>query len=431
MGEIDDQMTRMNSGSPRVPSGQVEQRLSQVAPELFNRFVEIQAKVIGSLSGRQQKSDDTESGAKHLRSVQQLLDRLVPLNKLQNYNPIELFVLLVAVYLHDIGKSLNRKGDVDVHHAITGRDAIVRVAADLDIEEPEALAAGYLVEGHGLDEIGRLPEKTGVYPYGEIRIRYLSALLRLADDLDMCFTRAPRIVRTLVQPGPDIDPKWALRQSIWNVEIDPESWFIEVQATPKTPTEQAAVLHEIDIVNGRLADARKHLRTTPDIGLYYSVIDLSIDYHWIRNIPQSQAQETESSTIDKHSMAVDLPDNPACVILRYDPTSVALYREVISPCLEECGFNPVLIENLPPERTLLERAIEVIESSEIVIALLPSGGGPSVDFRLGMAMGLRKKMFAFTNSNTTTIGDLCGMEMCVFKDKGDLRKQLCANLKRE
>ncbi|MCL0058669.1 HD domain-containing protein [Dehalococcoidia bacterium] len=429
MDETNDQVTHMNSGSPQGPSGQVEQLLKQVDLKLHKRFVEIKAKVIDSIAGRQQRSDDTESGEKHLRSVHELVDRLVPLNKLQNYNPIELFILLVAVYLHDIGKSLGGKVDNNTHHAITGRNAIIRAFVDLGLEEPEALAVGYLVEGHGHGEIKQLPEKTGVYPHGVIRIRYLSALLRLADDLDMCFTRAPRIACNLIQPESDIASKWILRQSIWNIEIDSESWYIEVQATPKTIADQAAVLHEIDIVNGRLADARKHLRATPDIGLYYSVVDPYIDDYWIRDALESQTQESESSPSDEQFMTVDLPDNTVCVILRYDPTSVSLYKEVVSPCLEECDFSPVLIEDLPPERTLLQRTNEVIESSKIVIVLLLNGGGPSVLFRLGVAMGLRKKIVAFTNSNTTAVGDLCGMEMSVFKDKEDLRQQLRANLK--
>ena len=43
MDEMDDRMTHTNSGLPQGSNGQVERLLNQVAPELYKRFVEIQA----------------------------------------------------------------------------------------------------------------------------------------------------------------------------------------------------------------------------------------------------------------------------------------------------------------------------------------------------------------------------------------------------
>lgn len=405
----------------------LEHALQEKAPELYQRFLDIRTFSLVQVASRQQKLQDTDSTSTHLSAVQRNIGRLIPSEKIAHYNAIELFVLLVAVYLHDIGKTKTIDHE-QPHHSATGRGLLVEHALSLGLEEPEALAIGYVIEGHGPDDISRLPEFKSVAPYGTIRVRYLSALLRLADDLDMAFTRAPRNVRKIIQPGPEIVGKWNLRRCVDDVVIDPGSWVIEVEATPRSPAEQTALLREVDIINARLMDGRRFLRGTPEIGLYYSLIDVNLDYYWLKRIPEQKASDVGLIEVNTEEGALSIPANTAVVILRYDPVTLSLYRNIIEPSLKERGMLPLLIEDLLPEDTMLERTIRVLENASLVVALLAGGGGPSVHFRLGVAAGMRKKIMAFTTSGATTIGDLCGLRPSIYDNTEDLRGQFLLEL---
>lgn len=400
----------------------LESALQEKVLELYQRFLAIRTTILTQLASRQQGLHDTGAESIHLTAVQRNIGRLVPSAKIAQYNAIELFVLLVAVYLHDVGKTQVADPE-EQHHSAIGRKILVEHAQALNLEEPEALAIGYIIEGHGTEDINHLPEFKSVAPYGTIRIRYLAALLRLADDLDIAFTRAPRNAREIVQPGSDIIGKWNLRRCVDDVVIDSRSWVIEVEATPRSAADQAALLREVEIINARLMDGRRYLRGTPEIGLYYSIIDVNLDYYWLKRIPEQLASDIDLVEENSEEDALSIPSNTAVIIIKYDPITLGLYRSIIDPSLRASEMSPLLIEEMLPEDTMLERTIRMLEKASIVVALLAGGGGPSVHFRLGVAVGLRKEIMAFTTSGATTIGDLCGLRPSIYDNAEDLRRQ--------
>jgi hypothetical protein len=411
--------------------GGCEDALRRSSPELFRRYSDIRKGFVERIAPRQQMKDDTESGAAHLKAVHANADRLIPAAKLRHLSAIELYVLLNAIYLHDIGKALAKGTLGERHHSAASADAVVDHSAEIGLEEPEALAINHVIKGHGPGiSIGKLPEAAGVNPYGSIRLRYLASVVRLADDLDMCYTRAPRIVRKVISPKPEWEPKWTLRQSVSNVIIDPQAWYLEVEAAPRNGSEHSAIVREIEIVNGRLGDARPFLRATPDIGLYYSVVDLRTDLHWLGNgSTQEQASHAPEARVEPQAAELDLPANTVCAILRYDPASVTMYDEIVVPALTDCDCVPILIENVAPEGTLVERTLKVLRASKCVVVLLEGAGVPSVYFRLGVAMGLGKEVLGFAPSGTPSIGDLSGMRVSIFETEDDLKKQIRARVR--
>jgi hypothetical protein len=421
--DIGDLEERSDPGS----SDAIEMGLRRKEQKLFQRFQAIRETVLKEIASRQQNAKDTQASGAHLESVQRILASLIPAEHVSKYNAIELFVLLVAVYLHDIGKTQTAGKDKQ-HHSTVGREVLMEHAKILHLEEPEALAVGYVIEGHGPTDIARLPESKGIAPYGAIRLRPLAAILRLADDLDMTFTRASQISRSIVKPGPDIDTKWNLRQCVDNVRIEPATWFIEVQATPRNAGDMALLQREIEVVNARLLDGRRFLR---DVGLCYSVVDVSIDYCWMKDASEKTA--ATAGPADREvgaAKASDARGNTAVVILRYDPASMNLYQDVIEPCLRESGLSPALIESMLPEDTILERTRRAIEDAALVVVILTGGGSPSVHFRLGVAAGLDREILAFTSSGATMIGDLCGLRTRIFDTEEELRQQLKDELSR-
>jgi len=395
--------------------------LKNKSNDLYDRYINIKKEVLKKIASRQQDLENTEAGSEHLCSVHRILGDLLPLKKLENLRHIEIFCLLVSVYLHDIGKIQQRKINIKEHHSVASRKIIIEYAIKLGLEEPEALIVGCIVEGHGLIKISELPYRKSVAPYGIVRIRFLAALLRLADDLDTCYTRAPKIIESLVEPRKSIKSKWSFRQCIDNVNIDPNTWLIEVEATPKNNTLHENILREVEIINGSLIENRPFLRATPDIGLYYSIIDVKIDNFWIKNIEKTITKNKGNKKFDKKQVYMDLPENTVTVIMKYDPSSIELYKEVIKPILVKKGFNPILIDELPPEDTLLKRTLEVISNSKIIITLLSGTGVSSIFFRLGISLGLHKNVIVLSTPDSSTIGDLCGLQKYIFHNKYELK----------
>jgi hypothetical protein len=402
----------------------IETALAAGDAGLHKRFCTIRDTVLEKLASRQQAREDTEAGRAHLESVHRLVDRLVPPGKLSRYQPIEKFILLMAVYLHDLGKLSPDAACGTRHHSVLGLEAVVAMHSLLAIEQPEALAVGYVVSGHGPDPIEDLPELKGIYPHGEVRIRYLASLLRLADDLDMCFTRAPRVARSLVEPSEDLSRKWNLRECVDNVQIDPETWLIRVDATPRDASEQSAVLGAVEVINARLREARPYLRATPDVGLYYAVVDTMIDDYWLTQNKAADGVAGSPQNADAVQVDFDVPENAAAVILRYDPVAIREYQTVLAPVLSAMGYKPILVDDLPTAGSLLERTFSVLQQSQLVLADLSDGGAPSVHFRLGVAMGLQRKVLTYSRTGSVIVGDLSGTDAIVYRNDSELGQKL-------
>ncbi|MGR3250002.1 MAG: HD domain-containing protein [Paracoccus sp. (in: a-proteobacteria)] len=119
----------------------------------------------------------------HVAKVRQIASNLIGGSGTINLTHFELTLLLVAIYLHDIGNSLGRSG----HERQINR-ALTAAGAKLPIDQIEYMTAKQIAGVHGgsingsKDTISTLPEKAAVY--GEhVRLRLVAAILRLADEL--------------------------------------------------------------------------------------------------------------------------------------------------------------------------------------------------------------------------------------------------------
>jgi len=404
----------------------LEQLLQNLNEDLYFRFKQIKNMSLNDIAPRQQRVDDTGSAGFHYMSVHRIVDKLVPPDKLQNYKEIEVFVLLCSIYLHDIGKTC----PIDLekhHHAERGLEAVVSAAPELRLSEPESMAIGYVIKAHGPDPLSQLPKFRGVGPFGNVRIQYFGALLRLADDLDMCFTRAPKLSRKLVKPCEEIIGKWDLRGCVENVEIAPHTWTIEIQATPHTTEEYSSLLREVESINARINESRIYLEATPDIGLYYKLLDVKTDPHWLHLLASQEKPSIKTSGIEKNGTNVVIatfPKNTAVVITRQDPASSKEYSEIVAPCLQKVGYVPLRIEDIPPSGSLLDRAVTVIKAGELIVANISDNAAPSIHFRLGVAAALGKEVILYSREQAAIAGDCSGMRVLTYDNAEDLKKKL-------
>lgn len=137
-------------------------------------------------------------------------------------NQPEIFCLLASAYLHDVGMlfekpddqkivSINSRNNIQPstiedlirkdHHLRSG-EYILQNYKELDLNPSELHCIKLICEGHRLVDLNSYDEEylMGIHP---IRIRFLAALLRISDELDIFSDRAPSKLRHLLVNMPE------------------------------------------------------------------------------------------------------------------------------------------------------------------------------------------------------------------------------------
>ena len=238
----------------------LEQKLKEEAPDLHRRVTDsavvLQKMLQSFLSWF---PDFTDHSILHSMDVLEFSNQLIG-PRIQALNVSECYVLLMACYLHDAGMGISQKdyeafakqldleayfqahpqADTarvirDFHHEFSG--LFIRKYGDLfDIPSPELLFA--------IVQVSRGHRKTDLYDgkaypdirteQGVIRTAFLSAVLRLADEIDVGADRNPELLfdtSTLTRQV-DIDA-FGTHESIRTVEVLEDSIVLHVH--PKEP----------------------------------------------------------------------------------------------------------------------------------------------------------------------------------------------------
>jgi hypothetical protein len=155
----------------------------------------------------------TLHGLDHSNYVITILEKLINgLNPQDNLNETELFCLLSAAFLHDVGMQRKYPNDVeraaqisktnkkrtytfhdlirDEHHTRSGR-YIKDNSKNLKLDHIEAECIRLISEGHRQTKLESKEYDDQPIGLDRVRVRLLSALLRLADELDVTYLRAP------------------------------------------------------------------------------------------------------------------------------------------------------------------------------------------------------------------------------------------------
>jgi len=165
-----------------------------------------------------------KNGFEHSERVEEYLNRLVPDDIKEGFDPGEIFVLLCSVYLHDIGLRRGRKD-----HERIGHEEILKNFREYGLSDKfQGEAVATVCYGHASEKeypISNIPRRSGVASLsGEpLDLQFLAALLRLADEIDNAYTRVIGFP----------DEKESMRHLVKFVDIDIEHWSICFQTKPE------------------------------------------------------------------------------------------------------------------------------------------------------------------------------------------------------
>jgi len=201
----------------------------------FQKLVEQKASTLGDrIRVMKQDAQDNwlrsleKNGFSHSERVENYLNRLVPDNIKETFNPAEIFVLLYAVYLHDIGYLTAKDG-----HEKSSYEDIIHNFQNYKLNDRfEAEAVALVCYGHASEQefpLKNINSRFGIARLSDnpLNLRFLAALLRLADEIDNAYTRV------IGYP----DQKESMRHLVGFVDIDMDRWLICFQTKPNNSEE--------------------------------------------------------------------------------------------------------------------------------------------------------------------------------------------------
>jgi len=214
----------------------------------------------------------------HKDKVLKNLDIILPKPLQQKLNSYELFFLASGVYLHDIGMADldgisyfeefsnddEKKELIRKYHHLRSQEFISKNFLSLGIEnEHESEIIGLICIGHRKTNLHDKIQFDPNYAYLDktVNIPFLAASLKLADELDLTFSRTPMIVYENMPIRNKISQdEWKKHLSISGVSLHPEdSSIILCTATCKEPYIHRMLKELENKINLELSDFVNHL----------------------------------------------------------------------------------------------------------------------------------------------------------------------------
>jgi hypothetical protein len=253
-------------------------------PKLANRLDDIRLKAIPLLKKIGETFPQyTLHDVTHSENIITNLNLLIPDILKEKLNIYEIYFLVAGAYLHDIGmvnfpklieeNEIGKKEDLvecirDTHH-IRSEKFIIENYKDLMIDDPhQATIIGSICRGHRKENLNNMDlfDPSLIYIKCPINIALLSSLLRIADELDLTFERAPLIVYEHVPPRNEIsNDEWQKHLKITGVAKHPEdSLIIKCSAICENSNIHRA-LRNLEIkINNELDNLVEHLHQYRD-----------------------------------------------------------------------------------------------------------------------------------------------------------------------
>lgn len=252
--------------------------LQQKSHHLFTRYNNIKEMAV---SGFQRHATMvgylTDHGPLHYANIEANLELLLPNDSKETLAPEEIFLLFCGVHFHDIGLLAEKQSDepwtnIRKDHVERTYDYIDQFYEDWGFNRFEAYALKNICLGHGGNKLYDLP-KIEVIHRSNVRIQFLSALLRMADELDIDYTRVSRFIRQLKMIPESSSKHWVKHEEVGGVYIDSKKWVIQIHAMPET-LESKDLIQEM--VTEKVQKELDYVRPIlEENGLYYRQIEVT------------------------------------------------------------------------------------------------------------------------------------------------------------
>jgi len=184
----------------------------------------------------------------HSESVEDNLNWLIPDPIKNEMNSHELFFLITAAWLHDWGMVSEEGEDPEAirdEHHIRTENNFESLYNTLQLSSHEAQIVGRISKGHRKVDLNSDEYADVVFSQNiKIRRRFLSALLRIADECDITHNRTPEVVYYSINPKGVSESEFQKHLSISGVGQLEEKHKIHINAIARDP-KAARTLREV------------------------------------------------------------------------------------------------------------------------------------------------------------------------------------------
>ena len=147
----------------------------------------------------------TPHGFTHSRNVEECLNWIIPDNIKEKLHPYEIFFLILSSWFHDWGMVASEEEDpeeVRIKHHIRTEEKIQKYYDKIHISHQEAIILGKICRGHRIEDLKTQYYDPCAFSSGiMIDVRFLAALLRIADEFDITANRVPEVIFYELNPS--------------------------------------------------------------------------------------------------------------------------------------------------------------------------------------------------------------------------------------
>jgi len=271
----------------------------------------------------------------HSQNVEEILNWLVPDEIKSKMNDYEIFFLLIASWLHDWGMVASEEENADevrrLHHIRTEAN-FEKLYDKIRISLTEARIVGRVCRGHRKEDI--LSSEYDDTFFGSnilIRVRFLAALLRVADECDVTANRTPEVIYYSLKPEGASEEEFRKHLSITGIGKS-APYKLLLSGVAKTPK-------GVEVIEGVKNQIQSQLNSVKAIlanhDVVLDIIEAHIDTRGFINKP----------------IAFDL-DQKAIVTLLignalYSRKDVAV-RELLQNAVDTCRIRKLVDDNFEP-----------------------------------------------------------------------------------
>lgn len=280
----------------------------------YSRFKHIESSVISIISNsRIFFPKYTNHDLKHLQNVEENIDNMLTEEVKKDLSNEEIFCLLSATWLHDIGmipvndekeiygnKTPNERNEysdkVRSVHNIRSKCYVENKKEELNLDDFEADIIGKICKGHRQVD---LAEYSDTYSKTKVRLSSLSAILRLADELDVTYKRE----NILSEEGIDEETKeehYKIHKLVRTPIFDYENQIINIISIAYVDKDKKLLNGDKNKIQGELDDINSYLKK---IGIDFNNVEIkcTMDKKYIKKkiILSITSENDIYSTIDE------------------------------------------------------------------------------------------------------------------------------------
>lgn len=321
----------------------------------------------------------TDHSINHSKEVLKIASELLTEKEILNLNEDEIYILMMACILHDIGmcipkddiknislerqkkllgsskKSIDEDFIRDIHHELSN-EFILKEFLNLKIpNEKYAKAIGLIALGHrkvALDDHDLYPSKFFVKDGRNfVCLPYLASIIRLADELDITNKRTPKLLTKYYMPDNEKSIReWQKHLSTMQVNYTEDKVILEVSCSDHSGL--AALEEQFDKIKEVIKYCQKVIRTisnTEERKFELSINQIEQKYNYVGFDPKGIKFSFDVKNVVKTFIGEDL----------YNTDLVAL-REVVQNSIDSCRYKQGLLGEL------FNPVIKVIISNESI-----------------------------------------------------------------